>query len=91
MIEVKIWDIIKLKDYASSPQYTYLVLWVDIEVTLEAWKINKEEWYIKILRLNSFIETPTEIEKEIFWWKQIETSFISKNSIEKILFNIWIW
>lgn len=59
MIEVKIWDIIKLKDYASSPRYTYLVLWIDIEVT--------------------------------FWWKQIETSFISKNSIEKILFNIWIW
>lgn len=75
-MKVKIWDIIKLKEYASSPKYTYLVLDIDIEAEFEAWNIWKEEWYIKLQNLTRLIE----------WWN--EESIISNKSVKEIEFNI---
>ena len=72
-IEVKKWNIIKLKKYASSPSYKYIVLDIDVEQDFESWKITKEDWYIKILNLTRLLE----------WYT--ETSVISKRSVDELL------
>lgn len=79
MLEIRTGDIIKLKKESGYPWYTHLVIW-----TIETWEI-------KIVNLTrSFLEEPTKIEIELFWWRQINYSYISKKAVEKILLNIYL-
>jgi hypothetical protein len=75
-MEVKVWDIIKLNKYATSPKYTYLVLGLSVEAKMEWGDIKREDWYIRIQNLTRLLE----------WYN--EESIISNRSVSKILINI---
>lgn len=88
-MKIKVWDIIKLKKEVAYPWYTYLVVWIDAAEKFKAWEIKKEDLYIKIINLTrGFLESPTEIEKELFWGRMIDISLISNKSVDKVICNI---
>ena len=51
-MKIKIWDIVKLKESTSHPDYTYIVLEKYAEKEFESGSIKKEDKYLKMYTIH---------------------------------------